>query len=168
MRRVTAYFGLSCLIAALFAPIFGVLLLVKGGHDPAINGESQKAGEAITMIRPTSLWAQPAEVNVETITCVASEFGGTKSTTLPVGDAPEGRSRVTNSRGEFRYLTSTSRAGFEVGSVTCTGSGLSSVTTATDSAAIGKSAAIMLFVATPLLAIVGFVIRRAGFVLRKA
>lgn len=168
MRQVTACFGLSCLIAAVFAPIFGVLLLVKGGHDPAITGESQATGAAITMIRPTTLWAQPAEVDVDTVTCVASEFGGTKSATLPVGDAPEGRLTVTNSRGEFRFLTNTSRAGFEVGSVTCTGTGLSSVTTATDSAAIGKSAAILLLVATPMLAVVGFVIRRAGFVLRKA
>ena len=105
MRQVTAYFGLSCLIAAVLAPVFGVLLLVKGGSDPAINGVSGKVGEAIAMIRPTSLWAQPAELNDKSITCVASEFGGTKDATLRVGDAPasscEKSERLTPSGFEF-------------------------------------------------------------------
>ena len=165
MREVTTYFALLCLIGAVAAPIFALALLVTGDSRPAVDGESTPAGEAVKLIRPTSLWAQPADVDITGITCTASEFGGTAKTSLPLGDAP-GDPSVSNDRGSFRYLTSTSRADFEVGSVDCAGPGLESVTAARDVGAVKKQAAMTFLVATPILCVIGFGLRRAGFVLK--
>ena len=163
MRQVTALFGLVCLAGALLAPILGIVLLVTGGGGPAFSDETHEPGQEIRLVRPTTVWAQPASVDVSAVTCTASEFGGTGSAKLQVGKPSSGPSIVDRSTGDVRFLTTTSRADFSVGTVSCTGGGITAILTARDSGAVHKQAGIAFLVATPILLAIGLGVRRAGF-----
>jgi hypothetical protein len=163
MRQVTALFGVVCLVGSLLAAVFAVFLLTTDGSGPVFGSESP-AGESVTLIRPTTLWAKPASVELSAVTCTADELDGTRKVRLPLGNPPDGKATVDSSRhGTLRYLTRTSAAGFTVGSVTCNGSGLSAIVTARDSRAIHHHTGLGLLVGVPILLLLGLGIRRAGF-----
>lgn len=169
MRRVTALFGLVCLAGSVLAAAFAVFLLTTGGSGPTFGREESPAGQIVRLVRPTTLWAKPATVELSSITCTAVELGGTKTARLALGHAPDGEATATSSaHGQLRYLTRTSTAGFTVGSVTCAGLGLSAIVTARDSGEIHHAAGVAFLVAVPVLLLVGVGIRRAGFRLDSA
>lgn len=164
MRQVAGLFGLVCLVGGVVAPFLGIALLVMGGSGPSFSSQVHAAGQSIRIVKPTTLWAKPASVDVSSITCTADEFGGSERTVLTPGGASDGRSTATSSQhGSLRYVASTTAAGFSVGSVTCTGPGLTAIVTARDSGTIGKHAGIAFLVAAPILLTLGVGIRRAGF-----
>jgi hypothetical protein len=164
MRRVTALFGLLCLAGSVLAAAFAVFLLATNGSGPTFSGEESPTGQSVRLVRPTTLWAKPSTVDLSSVTCTAEELGGPKTVRLPLGHAPDGKATVTNSaHGTLRYLTRTSKAGFTVGSVTCTGTNLSAIVTARDSGAIHHAAGVAFLVAVPILLLLGLGIRRAGF-----
>lgn len=164
MRQVTALFGLVCLAGSVLAAAFAVFLLTTDGSGPTFSSEESPAGQSVRLVRPTTLWAKPSTVDLASVTCRVQELGGTRTAHLPLGHAPDGQSTVRSSaHGTLRYLTRTSKAGFTVGSVTCTGSNLSAIVTARDSREIHRAAGVAFVVATPILLVLGLGIRRAGF-----
>src|SRR4051812_31013254 len=169
MRRVTALFGLVCLAGSVLAAAFAVFLLTTHGSGRTLSSEEVPAGRSVRLVRPTTVWAKPATVDLSSVSCTAEELGGTKAARLPLGHAPDGKGTATSSaHGTLRYLTRTSAAGFTVGSVTCTGPNLSAIVTARDAREIRHDAGIAFLVAVPILLLLGLGIRRAGFRLDSA
>jgi hypothetical protein len=165
LRGPVAMLALGATVAAFAVPFVCVALYLMSRGEPELRAETYQAGQTIDRLPGADgqdVWGQPADVDLDAVTCTGNAPSGKREKDLPVGPPDSGPSTVSDGRGEFVFLT---RAGDDLSTtqVTCSGGGLESVATSDHvDRSTYRTLAFGLPVTIPLLLGFAWVVRRSS------